>query len=115
MIIKDLRTFALSIPWRDPISAGLRMNPNREILVVEVETASGLVGMGFMQPLRGGLRTIAMCVEEMIKPLIMGRDASHVEGLWNEMYRATYWQGLWTGFLVAGVIGIAGLIWVAKS
>lgn len=93
MIIKDVRTRLLSVPWNEQNTWPHAERGNREIIVVEVETASGIVGQGHIQTLRGGMRTIAMCLEEMIKPLVMGQDAGHVERLWQLMYRSTYWQG----------------------
>ncbi len=94
MIIKELRTHTLSIPWVEPPKfAAHSARGDREVVVVEVETASGIVGQGFIQTLRGGMRTIAACLDEMIKPLVLGEDATYVEKLWQKMYRATYWQG----------------------
>jgi L-alanine-DL-glutamate epimerase-like enolase superfamily enzyme len=94
MIVKDIRTHTLSVPWVDPPAFSAHsQRGNREVIVVEVETASGIVGQGHIQTLRSGMRTIAMCIEEMIKPIVMGQDATQVERLWQEMYRTTYWQG----------------------
>ncbi|MCZ6531494.1 MAG: mandelate racemase/muconate lactonizing enzyme family protein [SAR324 cluster bacterium] len=94
MIIKDLRIHTLSIPWiEQPVYSPHAARGDRTVLVVELETASGLVGQGFIQPLRGGMRSIAACLEEMIKPLVMGEDATYVEKLWQKMYYTSYWQG----------------------
>jgi L-alanine-DL-glutamate epimerase-like enolase superfamily enzyme len=94
MLVKDIRTYVLSVPWIEPpqFSPDAHLG-NRELVLVEVETASGIVGQGHIQLLRGGGRTIAACTQEMIKPIVMGQDATHVERLWQDMYRTTYWQG----------------------
>lgn len=55
MIIKEIRTTLLRVPWVEPPRAGLSIEPFRELVVVEVETASGHVGMGYLQLLGGGL------------------------------------------------------------
>ena len=48
--------------------------------MVEIETQSGLVGLGYQLYLREGFRTTKACLEEIIIPRIMGRDASEIEG-----------------------------------
>lgn len=93
MIIKDIRTFLLSVPYADPPRAGLNLPGNIDLLIVEVETASGVVGTGYLQPLVGGMRTIEMCIHEMMKPLLLGEDARQVEALWQKMWQASFIQG----------------------
>ena len=39
------------------------------------------------------LRTIGSCIEETIKPLIVGRDATAVEAIWRDLWRATLTSG----------------------
>lgn len=58
--------------------------------MVEVETASGVVGTGHLHPLAGGMRTLEMCIHEMLKPLLIGEDAGKVEVLWERMWNATF-------------------------
>lgn len=63
------------------------------MLVVEIETSSGVVGTGHLHPLAGGMRTLETCIHEMLKPLLIGQDASEVEALWQRMWHATFIQG----------------------
>lgn len=93
MIISDIRTHLLSVPFTDPPKTGFLTLGNIDLLVVEVETASGVVGTGHLHPLAGGMRTLEMCVHEMLKPLLIGRDARDVEALWQRMWQATFIQG----------------------
>ena len=93
MIIKDIRTTALSIPFTDPPRWSLDYNRPREILVVEIETTSGLTGMGYLMVLSGGLRTIKTCIEELLSPVVLGRSIWEVEAIWQDIWKATYWVG----------------------
>ncbi|MGI9504300.1 MAG: enolase C-terminal domain-like protein, partial [Geminicoccaceae bacterium] len=93
MIIKDIRTHLLSVPFTDPPKTGFLALEMIDLLVVEVETASGVVGTGHLHPLAGGIRTLEMCIHEMLKPLLHGEDTTDVEALWRKMWQATYIQG----------------------
>ena len=93
MIIKEIRTTLLRVPWVEPPRAGLKIEQFRELVVVEVETASGLVGLGYLQLLGGGLKTVEACLDELIAPRLIGRDASDIEGIWQDLWRGTYWIG----------------------
>ncbi len=93
MIISDIRTHLLSVPFADPPRTGFLSLGAIDLLVVEVETASGIIGTGHLHPLAGGLRTLEMCINEMLKPLLIGEDALQVEALWQRMWQATFIQG----------------------
>lgn len=93
MIIKDIRTHLLSVPYVDPPKAGFMTLENIDLLVVEIETASGVIGTGHLHPLAGGMRTLDMCIHEMLTPVLMGQDARNVEALWQKMWQATFIQG----------------------
>ena len=93
MIVKDIRTTALSIPFTDPPRWSADYNRPREMLVVEIETASGVTGMGYLMVLSGGLRTIQACIEELVAPVVLGRSIMEVEAIWQDIWQATYWVG----------------------
>lgn len=92
--IAAVRTTLLEVPWSSaPPDNGIMPPTHREYLVLEIETAGGLTGMGYLQPLSGGLRTLDACLQEMIVPKILGRDATEVEGIWQTLWQSTYWLG----------------------
>ena len=93
MIITNIKTTLLSLPYEDPPKIGFIDIGNIDLLIVEIETSSGLLGMGYLHPLMGGLQTIEMCIHEMLKPLLIGKKASEVESLWKAMWDATFIQG----------------------
>src|SRR5580704_5033992 len=74
MTIGDVRIIPLRVPWVDPPVFGkTKVTTPRDILVVEIETKGGLVGIGYLHVLSPSLRTIAMCLEEAIVPALSGR------------------------------------------
>src|SRR5690606_6876036 len=66
---------------------------HREFLVLEIGTRGGLTGMAYLQPLSGGLETLDSCLKELIAPKVLGRDATEVEGIWQTLWKSTYWVG----------------------
>jgi L-alanine-DL-glutamate epimerase-like enolase superfamily enzyme len=94
MTIRDVRTTLLRMPWPD-ISGmkGHALGHTRDLVVVEVETQGGIVGMGYLHPLAPVLRTIGVCLEETLIPRIIGKDATAVEAIWRDLWLATYTVG----------------------
>ena len=93
-IITAVRTTLLEVPWAgEAPAAGIIPPSQREFLVLEIETSGGITGMGYLQPLSGGLHTLNECMKEMIAPKIIGRDATQVEGIWQMLWQSTYWVG----------------------
>jgi D-arabinonate dehydratase len=108
MIIEDVRTHLLSVPYADPPKTGFLTLDMIDLLVVEIETAAGVVGTGHLHPLAGGMRTLEMCIQEMLKPLLIGQDAGNVEALWRKMWQATFIQGrMGITFMAMSAIDIA--------
>ena len=99
MKIKDIRTHLLSVPFADPPKTGFLTLEDIDLLVVEIETDSGVVGTGHLHPLAGGMRTLEMCIQEMLKPLLLdemlldGDGVDRVAALWRKMWMATFIQG----------------------
>src|SRR5690606_29255743 len=93
MLIRDLRTTLLRVPYVEPPRFSPTYDRPREIVVVEVETGDGITGLGYLQPLNGGLRTIAACLEELIVPRLIGRDSTAIEAIWQDLWNATYTIG----------------------
>ncbi|MFN4089546.1 MAG: mandelate racemase/muconate lactonizing enzyme family protein [Alphaproteobacteria bacterium] len=93
MIVADIRTTAVRVPWVEAPRFVRDYGLPRELLIVEVETRSGVVGMGYLQPLGGGLATLQACVHEVIAPRVLGRDATAVEAIWNDVWKATATMG----------------------
>jgi L-alanine-DL-glutamate epimerase-like enolase superfamily enzyme len=95
MTIREVRTTLLRMPWQDdPWLAGHALGKTRDLVVVEVETAGGITGLGYLHPIGGLLlRTLGACVEEFVRPRVLGRDATEIEGIWRDLWRSTLPQG----------------------
>jgi len=111
--IKDVRTTLLRTPWPDnPDMRGHALGKTRDLLVLEVECKDGIVGMGYLNPLAPVLRTIATCLEEAIVPRVIGRDATAIEAIWRELWRATYTVGQ-AGITVMAISALDIALWDA--
>ncbi len=99
MTIEAVRLTRLRVPWpQDPWLKGNPFGDARNILVAEVETKGGIAGMGYLHVLPPITGTIKACLEEIVIPRVIGRDASAVEAIW---------QDLWTTTVTFGRGGIA--------
>ena len=112
MKIRDIRTRLASVPYREPPKAGFLALERIDLLVVEIETESGVIGTGWLHPLAGGMRTLQMCIHEMLAPLLLGEDAREVEALWDRMWRATFIQGR-MGITVMAMSALDMALWDA--
>lgn len=112
--IADIRIHKLRAPWIDPPRWSPSYDRPRELIVVEVETAGGIVGLGYLQLTHGGLATIASCIEELVKPHVLGRDVTEVEAIWEDLWRANYVIGrMGVTVLAQSVLDIA--LWDATA
>jgi L-alanine-DL-glutamate epimerase-like enolase superfamily enzyme len=92
--ITAIRTTMLRVPWpQTPWLKGHAFGPTREFLVLDVETRGGIAGMGYLFLFRPGIRTIAACLDECIIPRVLGKDASAVEAIWQDLWRTTITYG----------------------
>src|SRR5882762_7674932 len=90
LTITAIRTTLLRVPWpQTPWLKGHAFGDARSLLVLDVETSGGIVGMGYLFSFRPGLRAVAAALEETILPRVIGKDATAVEGIWNDLWRAT--------------------------
>jgi len=113
MTIRDVRTILVRVPWTDaPHFGKTRVTAPRDILVVEIETASGIVGLGYLHLLSPSLRTIATCLDEAIVPLLKGRDATAIEAIWRDLWQATYSAGR-MGVAVMAISAVDIALWDA--
>jgi L-alanine-DL-glutamate epimerase-like enolase superfamily enzyme len=94
--IKAITTTILRVPW--PQTQWLRGHPfgdMRDLLVLDLETSDGIAGMGYLFLFAPTMKTITACLEETIVPRVLGKDATAVEAIWQDLWRAsvTYGRG----------------------
>ena len=57
--------------------------------MLEVETSDGIVGMGYLLLFRPIMRTIMACLEETVIPSVIGKDATAIEAIWQELWHSS--------------------------
>ncbi|TKW75831.1 MAG: hypothetical protein DI543_22090, partial [Bradyrhizobium icense] len=94
MTIREVRVTMLRVPWaKDPWLKGAALGAARDILICEVETAGGITGMGYLFLFRPGMKSIAACLDECIIPRVKGKDATSIEAIWHDLWKATMTYG----------------------
>ena len=84
LIVSSIKTKLISVPFSDPPQTGFLTLEKIDLLIVQVETKDGVIGTGHLHPLAGGLKTLEMCINEMLKPLIIGESIDNIEALWSK-------------------------------
>lgn len=110
LTIKDVRITLLSIPYVEQPSLQAGYSRDRDILLCEIETEAGHVGLGYQLYLREGMRTTKSAIEELHVPRIIGRDATEVEGIWKDLWTSTLADGR-GGAPVLGLSAIDVALW----
>ncbi|MDR9828011.1 mandelate racemase/muconate lactonizing enzyme family protein [Vibrio sp. FNV 38] len=113
MKIVNIIPHAISVPLETPFYFSQGWVKARSSLIVEVVTEDGISGWG--ESLCHGLQSpliAASFIENVFKPMLIGRDAFDVEVLWEEMYNRTrpYGQG---GAAVNAISGVDIALWDA--
>jgi D-arabinonate dehydratase len=80
------------IPLPAPVSFSVKTLYHRENLLVEIETEDGSIGTGFCLQDASAAAAKAALTDELL-PLIVGRDANQIRGLWEIMFRQSVRSG----------------------
>ncbi|HKQ31455.1 MAG TPA: D-mannonate dehydratase ManD [Burkholderiales bacterium] len=65
--------------------------PGRNFVTLKIETDAGIHGIGDAT-LNGREFAVASYLSEHLIPLLIGRDASQIEDIWQYLYRGAYWR-----------------------
>jgi len=87
MKVTAVRAIPLEAPL-DPKAQVTAYGPRLKaaMVLVEIETDNGIVGLGEALA-RYSLRAYVSVIEDLLAPLIVGRDPFEVEGIWQQMMR----------------------------
>jgi D-arabinonate dehydratase len=107
MKIASIRTIALSCEVDPPYASAAGVQARRGGLLVEVETDTGVVGIG-ESGLGGG--ATATVIEKDLAPLLVGHDPLLIEGLWQRMFARTRQYGR-RGIAMNAMSGIDIALW----
>lgn len=106
------------IPEEQRVRSGAGLKLARQAALVEIETDEGLSGIG---PCSFGsasvdLFAVKSIIERVFEPILIGRDAGHIERLWNEIYTGVILRVLGhRGMGVAILSGIDIALWDIKG
>lgn len=65
--------------------------PGRNFVTLKIETDQGLYGIGDAT-LNGREKAVIAYLEDHVIPLLIGRDPSRIEDIWQLLYRGAYWR-----------------------
>ena len=107
MKIAAVRTIALSCRCDPPYASAAGVQSRRGALLVEIETDSGIVGLG-EAGVGGGVT--ATVIEKDLAPLLVGEDPLLIEYLWQKMFARTRQYGR-RGLVMQAISGIDVALW----
>jgi len=81
------------IPLDRVTSFATRTVSKREYGLVKVRSVDGVEGIGFCYVGNAGGEVLRAAVEQLLAPVLLGRDSYAVEGLWQAMYQEALLQG----------------------
>lgn len=110
MKITDVRTIPLSYRCEKPYMSAAGVQAARNALLVEVETDSGLVGIGEAGSAGGPLVSTQVVIEQELKPLLVGEDPLLIERLWQKMFQRSRQHGR-RGIVLHAISGIDIALW----
>ncbi|MGY2399309.1 mandelate racemase/muconate lactonizing enzyme family protein [Pseudomonas sp. SDO5271_S396] len=92
-IIKSIEVCAASVPLDKVTSFSSRTVTNRHYGLVKVRSADGIEGIGFCYVGSAAGELFRVAVEQLLGPILIGKDSLAVEGLWKDMYQEALLQG----------------------
>jgi L-alanine-DL-glutamate epimerase-like enolase superfamily enzyme len=110
MQIADVRTTPLSYRCDPPYASAAGVQMARHALLVEIETDTGLVGIGEAGSAGGPLASTQVVVEQELKPLLLGEDPLRIEYLWQKMFQRTRQHGR-RGIVMHAISGLDIALW----
>ncbi len=78
--------------------------------IVRITTDDGIQGIGECICRRASMPA-KVIVDDMLTPLILGRDPLDVEGIWNDMVKSERHRGHITGMFMEAVSGVDTALW----
>jgi len=111
--ITEVESLVISIPLKEPVAFATSQIDRRDHVIVKVHTGEGITGTGYSLGYYGG-PTIAKAVDELLKPLLLGKDPLDTEKLWEEMFNHTVKVGR-KGVLLRGISCVDIALWDIKG
>ena len=110
MKIVDIRTIPLTWNATNPCMSAGTVSSSRNALIVEIETDTGLIGIGEAGAAGGPMISTATVIEHELKPLLMGQDPLMIERHWQTMFSRTRQHGR-KGIVMHAMSGLDIALW----
>lgn len=107
MKIAAIETAHLLHRYDTPFTYGGGVCTGRLASLIFVHTDDGKTGIGSVYSHPG---MVELVVKRQLEPLLIGRDAGDIDGLWNMMYGLTRWYGR-KGAAMSAIGGIDTALW----
>lgn len=91
--IRSVEARTIRIPLDKPTSFSTRQVHHRDYGITRITTEDGVQGIGFCYGGSDAGSLVSHAVRELFAPLLLGEDATRVEGLWDKMYGSGVLQG----------------------
>lgn len=92
-IIKSIEVCVARVPLDKITYLSNRTVVERHYGLVKIRSADGIEGIGFCYVGNAAGEIFRVAVEQLLAPVLVGRDSLAVEGLWKEMYQEALLQG----------------------
>ena len=110
MRITEVSTIKLRYPVPTPMADAIHYMPERTLLLVQIATDDGLLGLGECAAYGGSLDSMERVVLDDLRPSLIGEDPFQVERLWQRMARRSHQRGT-TGMLMQAISGVDIALW----
>ncbi len=110
MKITDITTIRLKYTMPVAMADAIHYMPARLLLIVEVHTDAGIVGIGEAAAYSGSIESLESVVLNDLKPILIGQDPFQIERLWQMMAYRTQQRGR-RGMLMMAISGVDTALW----
>lgn len=110
MKIDSITCRMLAGTLKQPIQFGIGAFPTFSATLVEVRTDDGVTGVGECI-VRKAPQVTKTVVEQLLAPLLRGRDPHDAGGLWDEMFQQLRGWGHYRGFVFEAISGVDTALW----
>ncbi|MFN8674923.1 MAG: mandelate racemase/muconate lactonizing enzyme family protein [Thermomicrobiales bacterium] len=110
MRVADVSTIKLRYTVPTPLADAIHYMPERTVLLVRIETDTGLVGIGESAAYGGSLESMERVVLGDLRPSLLGEDPFAVTRLWQRMAYRSHQRGT-AGMLMQAISGVDIALW----
>jgi L-alanine-DL-glutamate epimerase-like enolase superfamily enzyme len=108
--IASVAACAVCVPLDHPTSFATRTVIARHYCLVKVRSTDDVEGIGFCYVGTAGAAIAQMIVQELLAPVLLERNSTGIEGLWQEMYKEVLLQGR-TGIVMRALSALDIALW----